>query len=140
MTINEIIELAVEHDLLTRSRKRDKVYKRFYIYSLLYRKKMTLERIAEVFQVNHSSVIYGINQHNVWIKNRDWIYLNYISELFEQANRFSIKHIKEDEAMLKVLDTEGDLITLQIKMHSTDHEGFMKISGMIKKELLREAI
>ena len=140
MTINEIIELAVEHDLIIRSRKRDKVYKRFYIFSLLHRKKMTLERIAEIFQVNHSSVIYGIKQHNTWIKNRDWIYLNYISELFEQVNRFSIKHIKEDEAMLKVLDTEGDLITLQIKMHSTDHEGFMKISGMIKKELLREAI
>lgn len=101
---------------------------------------MTLEKIADIFEMNHSTIIYGLNQHNAWIKNRDWIYLNYISELFEQVNKFSIKNIKDDEAMLKVLDTEGDLITLEIKMHSTDHEGFMKISGMIKKELLREAI
>jgi len=140
MTTSQIIQLIDEFDLSSRSRKREKVYMRFYIYSLLKKKNMTLQQIGSLMGVDHSTVIYGINKHEEWMKSKDWIYLANIAELFERINQFKVESIKEDQIFFQVIDKEADMITLEIKMHTSDHEGLEKISGLISRELFKEAI
>jgi len=63
--IKYMIEL---HDLTTNSRKREQVYKRYYIYSELQKSKLNLCEIGKMVNRDHSSVIHGIKQHKYYHK------------------------------------------------------------------------
>jgi hypothetical protein len=52
------------------------VYKRYYLFSEL-RKELTLEAIASMFNLNHSTIIHGLNQHDKYMKMNDRIYINW---------------------------------------------------------------
>jgi hypothetical protein len=75
--VQYMIEL---YDLTTNSRKRDLVYKRYYIYSELQKSKLNLCEIGKMVNRDHSSVIYGIKQHKYYHKC-DKLYDDAIAEI-----------------------------------------------------------
>jgi hypothetical protein len=75
--IKYMIEL---YDLTTNSRKRDLVYKRYYIYFELKKCNLSLEFIGKMVNRDHSSVIHGIKQHKYYHKC-DKLYDDAIAEI-----------------------------------------------------------
>jgi hypothetical protein len=63
-------KLIDEHGLKSKSRRRDIVYKRYFLYARM-RRTMSLEYIASFFNKDHSSVIYGINCCRYYEKVKD---------------------------------------------------------------------
>ena len=56
---NKVIQ---EFKLDQKSRKEFIVHNRFYFYSYLYKRKYKLKEIADLFNSNHVSILYGINK------------------------------------------------------------------------------
>jgi len=75
--IKYMIEL---HDLTTNSRKRDLVYKRYYIFSQLKKLKFNLSETARMLNRDHACVIYGLKQHKYYYKS-DKLYDNAIAPI-----------------------------------------------------------
>jgi hypothetical protein len=74
MNTSMIMDLAEKHGLKVRNRKRELVYKRYYLWSEL-RRWHSLSAIGEMFNMDHCSVLHGLKQHNVWMKAKDYEYL-----------------------------------------------------------------
>jgi hypothetical protein len=79
--IDQIQEYIVKHELTKKSRLRQYTYKRYYLYALLRNQGMPLTEIGALFHQNHSTVIHGIANHDVWYKQKDPLYLYYTLEL-----------------------------------------------------------
>lgn len=78
----DIKELIQEFKLDKKSRKRETVYKRYYLMNVIYmRSNMTLSDIGKLFNRDHSSVIHGIREHKRWWKQLDKEYLRAIHPL-----------------------------------------------------------
>jgi hypothetical protein len=70
------------YNLTSNSRKRDLVYKRYYIYFELKKCNLSLEFIGNMVNRDHSSVIHGIKQHQYYYKC-DKLYDDAIAEIRE---------------------------------------------------------
>ncbi len=81
----ENIEIYIdEHDLKSSSRKREKVYARYYLMVILQRHfKLSSLRIGSMFNRDHSSVLHGIRECENWLEAKDKTFLSIISELKE---------------------------------------------------------
>lgn len=80
----DIKELIAEFKLNKPSRKRDIVYKRYYLMHILHcRSRLCLREIGELFNRDHSSVIHGLKEHNRWWSQLDQEYLRAIHPLPE---------------------------------------------------------
>jgi hypothetical protein len=138
-TIKELIRIAEEHGLKKKTRKRDIVYKRNYMFSEL-RKGLTFEQVGNIFGMNHSTVLYGINQHELFMKQRDPLYMGIISELWQEVNRFSITALSEQNMYMSVSHLAGPIVTLELQFTSTDPEWFLDNKGIIKREHFLESL
>jgi hypothetical protein len=138
-SIKELIAIAHQHGLVKKSRKRDIVYKRQYMFSEL-RKSLTFEQIAHIFEMNHSTVIYGISQHDLFMKQNDMIYMKVISEIYQEVNRFSIDALSSKNLYMDVISTSGPIVTLEIQLTSTDPEWFLNNKGILSREIFRESL
>ena len=84
--IEEIIEHIREHDLDKKSRAREYVYRRAFICYLLRKQGWTYQRIADLFNRKHATIMHAIGVHNQFMQHKDMIYLSYIQmeiQLFE---------------------------------------------------------
>lgn len=116
----DIKELIEEYQLQTRSRKRETVYKRYYLmHALFIRSNMTLTDIGKLFNRDHSSVIHAIKEHKRWFKNMDREYLRAIHPLPELVNDISEIPVSE------YLDCEAG-------------EDYLVIRGKFTKQFLNE--
>ena len=63
----DIKELIAEFKLDKPNRKRDIVYKRYYLMHILHcRSRLCLREIGEMFNRDHSSVIHALKEHERW--------------------------------------------------------------------------
>jgi hypothetical protein len=69
--IHDFIEI---HGLKNKLRKRELVYKRYYIYNELREAGLNLMQTAEVFGKNHASIFHGLRMHSDMIRFRDAVY------------------------------------------------------------------
>jgi hypothetical protein len=84
--IEQIIEHIKEHELAKPSRAREYVYRRAFICYLLRKQGWTFQKIADLFNRNHATILHAIGVHNQFMKHKDMIYLSYIQmeiQLFE---------------------------------------------------------
>ena len=84
--ITQIIEHIREHDLDKKSRAREYVYRRAFICYLLRKQGWTLQRIGDLFNRKHATILHSIGVHNQFMQHKDIIYLSYIQmeiELFD---------------------------------------------------------
>jgi hypothetical protein len=70
MTKLELIEQIIqEQELNIPNRKRELVYRRFYLFNELYKLKFTLGKIGDMFGgKNHATILHGIRQHKILLK------------------------------------------------------------------------
>jgi hypothetical protein len=138
-SVKQLIKLAEEHKINRRCRNRELVYKRYYLFSEL-RKELTLEAIARLFEMNHSTVLYGINQHDTFIKMNDRIYINTVADLFERVNEFNIRDMDPSNVHIKIINDEGQFITMEIYLHTKHADLYRDNQGVISREVLKEML
>lgn len=84
--IEEIIEHIKEHELNKPSRAREYVYRRSFLCYLLKKQGLTLQKIADIMNRNHATVMHAIDVHKDFMTHSDKIYQSYIQmeiKLFE---------------------------------------------------------
>ena len=67
MTVEQLIN---ELDLTSKSRKRELVYTRLVLFQYLRTQKMTMYAIGNIFNKDHSTVVYGLKQYELLDKNK----------------------------------------------------------------------
>jgi len=71
--MEELIEVIKHYDLSSKSRKREMVYRRMYLFKYLREMKgMSFERIGLLFNRDHATVIHGSKQVNALLKYEDF--------------------------------------------------------------------
>jgi len=80
----KIKDIIQRYDLTIKNRSRRIVYQRMYIFYKLYRLGFTLQEIGKIFNMNHSTILYGLKRHEMWCKKEDIIYLNTIVPLMNE--------------------------------------------------------
>ena len=72
--INELIE---KYGLKNNTRKRDVLFKRYFVYNELRIYGLSLSMIGEIFGKNHATVLNGLRVHKDMLSYRD---ADYVSE------------------------------------------------------------
>lgn len=111
--IDDIIEYIKENDLRVKSRHRYVLYKRYYLYSILRKKGLSLSRIAKMFNQSHATIIHGLINHDVWHKAKDPIYFLHTRELREMF----LEPEKYKPLRIKILECDSMEELDKIKEH-----------------------
>ena len=82
--LEKIKEIIVEYDLRNKTRIPSMVYRRQYLFYKLKQLGLRLRDIAEMFDMNHCSILYGMNRHMMWSKSKDQMYLNVIAPIMRE--------------------------------------------------------
>jgi hypothetical protein len=115
------------------------VYQRYYIFSEL-RKDLTLEAIARLFEMNHSTVLYGLKQHDMFMRMNDRIYIQVVSDLFQKLNEFAIEELDGSNIHMKIVNDEDQFITLEIILYTKHADIYRDNQGLITREILKELL
>jgi hypothetical protein len=73
--IDRIEQIIEKENLLTRSRKRSIVHRRWFLFGILRKHGIKLKKIGEMFDLNHSTIIYGMSIAEFFEKQNDELYL-----------------------------------------------------------------
>ena len=80
----DIVDIINTYGLNKKSRRRDLVYKRYYLYYVLhYKRHLTISMTGMYFNRNHSTISIGIKKHEHWWNAQDKSYLQAIYPLPE---------------------------------------------------------
>jgi hypothetical protein len=114
MTIQELID-QVKEEIDARglafkpgadNRARHKVYQRYYLFTFLRTHRITLEEIAKIFGMDHSTVVYGLKQAGNMKKDR--LFLRMTDELRQKFEQYTaMDYLVERNMMLDVLQCES---------------------------------
>jgi hypothetical protein len=85
--LNSIMLLIEEDGLNTPSRSPKLNHKRYYLFNKMRERGLSLQKIGEYFNRNHSTIIHGIKMHKIFLVTRDKIYLK---DTEEYDNLFQI--------------------------------------------------
>lgn len=138
-TVKQLLKIAEEHNLIRKCRNQPLVYKRYYIFNEL-RKELTLEAIARLFQMNHSTVLYGLKQHDLFMRMNDRIYINIVSELFQKVNEFAIDELDSSNMHMKIINDEDSFITIELYINTKHADIYRENQGMVTRELFKEML
>lgn len=70
-----IHELIEKYGLIDKSRRRDVLYKRYYLYNELRICGLSLSQIGRVFNKNHATILHGLRVHKDLTSYKDTDYL-----------------------------------------------------------------
>jgi hypothetical protein len=105
-------KLIEDHGLNTTSRKRELVYKRYFLYARM-RRRMSLVYIASLFNKDHASVIYGIKTCRYYEKTNDFIFNEMVDDLrIDYERLFNTQHT----FTLRVRDYHNGVALINIQM------------------------
>lgn len=83
--LDKINKLIQEYDLASKSHKRDKVYLRSYLYSILREDGWIMTDIGKLFNRDHATVINGLKIYEAYYK-KDKVYMRFVRKLEEIFN------------------------------------------------------
>ena len=73
---DDIVKIIEDFNLRRRCRKQEYVYKRYFLAQYMVRRRhMTTMLAAYYLGIDHSTVVYGIQQHDFWWKHNDHRYM-----------------------------------------------------------------
>ena len=75
--IQQVEELIIQDELQNKSRQRDRIYKRSYLYAILREEGWNLSQIGRLFNRNHATVINGLKSYDNYY-GKDKIYDRYV--------------------------------------------------------------
>jgi hypothetical protein len=88
--IKRIEQIIEEQNLREKTRYRYLVHRRWFLFVILRKHGIKFQRIAEMFDLNHSTIIYGISMAEFFEKQQDELFL---LDTFELQKEFSGKEI-----------------------------------------------
>jgi len=123
--IKRIEEIIEEQNLREKTRYRYLVHRRWFLFVILRKHGIKFQRIAEMFDLNHSTIIYGISMAEFFEKQQDELFLLDTLELQKEfAGKeiiFVQRNLKED--ILKC-DSMGDLSLVQCRLKNNQYKNY----------------
>lgn len=86
--IENVQEIIKKYDLKLKSRKREKVEMRYYLYFLLREKKLSLNQIGALFNLNHSTIVAGLKKHAIFSEMKYDTYLHAMNIINEDLKKY----------------------------------------------------
>jgi len=94
--IKRIEEIIEEQNLREKSRYRYMVHRRWFLFVLLRKHGIKLQRIGEMFDLNHSTIIYGMSMAEFYEKQQDELYLLDTMQLQKEFEGKEIVFVQRD--------------------------------------------
>lgn len=134
-----IVKLIDRYDLGTKSRKREKVYQRSYLMNEL-RNFMSLKTIGDLFNRDHSTVIYCISVAKTYLGMKDRMFADVILEIksdfemiMEDKYNFYVRCAEYNEGIASIhfcTFIDRDLI---IDLQSNNTMGLLEFKEWVNK-------
>jgi hypothetical protein len=105
--INELIE---KYGLLNKSRRRDVLYKRYYLYNELRICGLSLSDIGRYFDKNHATILHGLRVHKDLISYRDADYIAETCALQSYLDGSELPNISKIFRTQKDYDIKTDIL------------------------------
>ena len=111
--MSNVCNIIQKYKLDVPNRKRNLIYKRYYLFDQLHKAKLSLNQIGDLFNKDHSTVIHGLRVHDMFTRMKDKLYLDstdvikrellflpeqrdLISDIMECNDLEELKRIKND--------------------------------------------
>jgi len=104
--IERIHEIIKTENLRERTKKPNKVHRRWFIFAYLRKNNYVYREIAELFQMNHATIIHGITQAEVFERAKDEMFLIDTLDLFQEFKNKTIK-IKERDLIQDIIESKN---------------------------------
>ena len=104
--IERIHEIIKTENLRERTKKPNKVHRRWFIFAYLRKNNYVYREIAELFQMNHATIIHGITQAEVFERAKDEMFLIDTLDLFQEFKNKTIK-IKERNLIQDIMESKN---------------------------------
>jgi hypothetical protein len=104
--IDRIHEIIETENLRQRTKKPNKVHRRWFIFAYLRKNNYVLREIAELFDMNHATIIHGIRQAQLFEQVKDEMFLIDTLDLFEEFKNKTIK-IKERDLIQDIMESKN---------------------------------
>jgi hypothetical protein len=108
--IQQVKDLILQDGLSSKSRQRDKVYKRCYLYSILREQGYGLTETGQLFNRTHATVINALSVHDAYY-HIDKVYMRHI-KCYESLFHPSVE-IPKDSIFDEVMNCHN---TTQLRM------------------------
>ena len=123
--IKRIEEIIEEQNLMKKGRTRYLVHRRWFLFDILRKHGIKYQRIGQMFDLNHATVIYGISMAQFFEKQKDELYLLDTMELQKEfAGKeiiFMQRNLKDD--ILKC-DSMNDLSLVQCRLKNNQYKNY----------------
>ena len=109
---DDIVKIIDDFNLRRRCRKQEYVYKRYFLAQYMVRRRhMTTMLAAYYLGIDHSTVVYGIQQHDFWWKHNDH---RYMAAIFPLPELLSGEHVPETYKVdFQELDIEDTVVNIR---------------------------
>jgi len=104
--IERIHEIIKTENLRERTKKPNKVHRRWFIFAYLRKNNYVYREIAEIFDMNHATIIHGIRQAELFEQVKDEMFLIDTLDLFQEFKNKTIK-IKERNLIQDIMESKN---------------------------------
>jgi len=123
--IKRIEEIIEEQNLRERGRYRHLVHRRWFLFGILRKHGIIYKRIGEMFNLNHSTIIYGMAMADFYERQKDELYLLDTLEL--QKEFAGIEIVFEQRSLVDDIlkcDSMGDLSLVQCRLKNNQYRNY----------------
>lgn len=126
--IDRIHEIIETENLTQRTKKPNKVHRRWFIFSYLRKNNYVLREIAELFDMNHATIIHGIKKAEFYEQVKDEMFLIDTLDLFEEFKNKMLK-IKERNLIEDIMESKNlyDLTKIKRRLQNNVYKFINKI-------------
>ena len=125
--IERIHEIIETENLTQRTKKPNKVHRRWFIFSYLRKNNYVLREIAELFDMNHATIIHGIKKAEFYEQVKDEMFLIDTLDLFEEFKNKMFK-IKERNLIQDIMENKNlyDLTKIKRRLQNNVYKNLDK--------------
>ena len=125
--IERIHEIIETENLRQRTKKPNKVHRRWFIFAYLRKNNYVLREIAELFNMNHATIIHGIRQAQLFEQVKDEMFLIDTLDLFQEFKNKTIK-IKERNLIQDIMESKNlyDLTKIKRRLQNNVYKNLDK--------------
>ena len=132
--LTSIHELIEKYGLLNKSRRRDVLFKRYYLYNELRTCGLSLSEIGRVFNKNHATILHGLRVHKDLTSYRD---VDYVAETCALQAYLDGAELPDVSKVFKT-QKDYDLKTDILKAHNL--ASFKRVQRRIKMGFYEEIL
>jgi hypothetical protein len=74
------------------------------------------------------------------MRMNDRIYINTVSQLFEDLNKFSIQELDGNNIHMQIINDEDQFITMEVMLYTKHADIYRDNQGIISREILKEML